>query len=73
MFRVPVSAEDPTFDDTFKVGFLWYLKSNKEERAEWERRRNLAADKAKEGQDARVDEWADRKRTEEATRRANRS
>ena len=73
MFQVPEDFETPTFDHTFKVGFVRWLKSTKAEREEWARRRNAAAAEAKEGQDTRVDEWAERKITEQEARKARRS
>jgi hypothetical protein len=60
--RVPTSATEPTFDQTFRVGFWRWLTSSKPDRAEWARRRNAAAEAARRGQDDRVQRWADRKR-----------
>lgn len=54
MFRVPASADAPTFDHTFKVGFFRWLSSNGTERIEWARRRNAAARLAKFNQDKRT-------------------
>jgi hypothetical protein len=54
MFRVPSDATAPTFDQTFKVGFLRWLTSKKDERREWMRRRNAAARTAKNNQDQRL-------------------
>lgn len=42
MFRVPNSADNPTYDDTFKVGFWRWLTSSAADRKEWARRRNAA-------------------------------
>ena len=53
MFRVPVSAEAPTFDHTFKVSFGKWLTSSAAERKEWGRRRNAAAKVAYRNQEAR--------------------
>jgi len=55
MFRVPASADAPTFDHTFKVGFFRWLSSNGTERIEWARRRNQAAQLARLNQNARTD------------------
>lgn len=52
MFRVPESADRPTFDHTFKVSFLRWLTSKAPERREWMRRRNAAAKVAMRNQDA---------------------
>jgi hypothetical protein len=52
MFRVPSDRDHPTFDDTFKVGFLRWLASRKPERQEWMRRRNAAAKLAQQHQEA---------------------
>jgi hypothetical protein len=64
MFRVPIDSAESTFDDTFKVSFWRWLTSRKPERVEWMRRRNAAAEKAREGQNARgraaIDAWAER-------------
>ncbi|WP_326564543.1 hypothetical protein [Micromonospora peucetia] len=54
MFRVPSDPARPTFDHTFKVGFFQWLTSNKTNRQEWQRRRNAAAQTARENQVA----WA---------------
>lgn len=43
MFRVPKDADNPTFDDTFKVSLWRHLTSTGAERKEWVRRRNAAA------------------------------
>jgi hypothetical protein len=43
MFRVPVDAEDPTFDRTEKISVRRWLTSGRAERTEWKRRRNVAA------------------------------
>ena len=64
MFRVPVSAEVPTFDETFKVGFGRWLTSKAAERKEWMRRRNAAAKVAQQGQSQRGQAWLDRKQAE---------
>lgn len=53
MFRVPESAETPTFDHTFKVSFRRWLTSKAAERKEWMRRRNAAAKVAMRNQEAR--------------------
>jgi hypothetical protein len=65
MFRVPSNPDNPTFDDTFKVGRMQWLKSSKSERDEWKRRRNLAAKLAQEGQAARMHAWVERKNAEQ--------
>lgn len=70
MFRVPISADNPTFDYSERVGFVRWLKSSKAEREEWARRRNLAATKARLGQNTRLDEWTERKRAEHEERKA---
>ena len=54
MFRVPVDGDNPTFDDTFKVGFGKWLTSSAAERKEWARRRNAAARLARTNQLARL-------------------
>lgn len=60
MFRVPNSAEAPTFDSTFKVGFVQWLTSKGPERREWMRRRNAAAQVARANQNAKAAEWRQR-------------
>jgi hypothetical protein len=60
VFRVPSDPTRPTFDQTFNVGFWRWLTSSKADRAEWERRRNEAAELARQGQADRIDDWADR-------------
>jgi hypothetical protein len=47
MFRVPRDGVRPSFDEAFSVSFWKWLTSNKYERREWQRRRNLAADRAR--------------------------
>ena len=54
MFRVPVDGDNPTFDDTFKVGLGKWLTSSAAERKEWARRRNAAARLARTNQLARL-------------------
>lgn len=69
MFRVPTSADNPTFDDTFKVSFWKWLGSKKHDRGEWMRRRNAGAkfaernqiQRQKEARDAARAQWADAK------------
>jgi hypothetical protein len=64
MIRVPVSAERPTFDDTFKVSTLKWLKSSQAERDEWARRRDVAAEVARQNQNTRgaeaIEAWGER-------------
>lgn len=69
MFRVPVDADAPTFDQVTKVGFFKWLTSSKAERSEWMRRRNAAAQTAAVNQRARASEWAERKRLEQERKR----
>jgi hypothetical protein len=47
MFRVPVDAADPTFDQVARVSLRRWLTASKAERTEWRRRRNVAAAVAK--------------------------
>lgn len=54
MFRVPVDGDNPTFDDTFKVGLGKWLTSSAAERKEWARRRNAAARLARTNQLTRL-------------------
>jgi hypothetical protein len=65
MFRVPIDSRNPSFDRALKVGFWRWLTSSKAQRAEWQRRRNAAAEAARQGQNARAQEWADRHRHEQ--------
>lgn len=67
--RVPADPDNPTFDTTFKVGFMRWLTSSAAERKEWARRRNAAAQTARHNQNARAKEWADRKQAERDERR----
>lgn len=53
MFRIPVDADTPTFDNTFKVSFRRWMTSSATERKEWARRRNSAARLANKNQLAR--------------------
>lgn len=57
MFRVPTDAEQPTFDQTTKIGFWRWFTSRKAERIEWARRRNAAAQLAQRNQEQRIREW----------------
>ena len=68
MFRVPVDGDNPTFDDTFKVGFGKWLTSSAAERKEWARRRNAAARLAASRQRQRADDWAARTQAEARAR-----
>jgi hypothetical protein len=72
MFRVPTNPDNPTFDNTFKVGFVRWLTSSKTDRGEWARRRNAAAKTAETNQNARFDAWADEKIAEGSDRAAKR-
>lgn len=56
MFRVPSSADAPSFDNTFAVSFLAYLHADAETRREWSRRRSQAARLARFGQVSAADE-----------------
>jgi hypothetical protein len=69
MFRVPVSGEEPTFDDTFKVSFWKWLTSKSGERREWAARRNAAAKLAGANQVKRFDAYAERKAAEKRDQR----
>jgi len=62
MFRVPNSAEAPTFDATTTISFWRWLTSSRAERDEWMRRRNVASklalqNQAERGNQAR-ERWA---------------
>jgi hypothetical protein len=54
MFRVPTDPTRPSFDHTTKVGFFRWLRSSKADRVEWQRRRDAAAELARQGQNARA-------------------
>lgn len=69
MFRVPSDAAAPTFDQTFKVGFLQWLTSSGADRHEWTRRRRAAAQTAKAGQDTRREATRTREHERYITRR----
>lgn len=56
MFRVPASADAPSFDQTFSVGFFRWLTSSAADREEWTTRRNIAAQLARENQVAAADQ-----------------
>lgn len=58
MFRVPSSHANPTFDETFNVGFFRWLTSRSADRHEWTRRRNAAARLAAANQRRRLREYA---------------
>lgn len=67
MFRVPNNPDQPTFDDTFKVGFWRWLISSAADRKEWARRRNAAVStmttsRYLEGKQAAAQAKADEKR-----------
>lgn len=64
MFRVPVSAAQPTFDDVVKVSFWGWLTSSKDDRMEWMRLRNEAAKTAGDNQTARAQAAVDNKAAE---------
>jgi hypothetical protein len=65
--RIPNDPMQPTFDQTFRVGFWAWLTSSADDRREWARRRNVAANTARLNQNTQVGEWADRKRRERET------
>lgn len=71
--RVPSDADNPTFDQTFNVGFTQWLTSKAAERKEWARRRNAAAQTAARNQNQRAKEWADRKQAERDAKRKRKS
>jgi hypothetical protein len=76
MFRVPTSAENPTFDDTFDVSFWRWLTSKKDERVEWTRRRIAAIPtggtmRKLEAKRVHAEEMAAAKRAEREARRAS--
>lgn len=54
MMRIPTSEANPTFDDTFAVSFATWLRSDGPTRGEWRRRRDIAAQVARRGQDQRA-------------------
>ena len=60
MFRVPVDPQSPTFNQTFKVGFLRWLTSNAPERKEWMRRRTAAAWVAQHNQQQQINQTINR-------------
>jgi len=72
MFRVPSDPHNPTYDATFKVGFMRWLTSSGAERREWARRRNTAAQLARINQNERARQWAERKQDERDARRHER-
>ncbi len=55
MFRVPIDAAEPSFDRTVKVSLRRWWTASQAERAEWARRRQVAAEVAQGGQLARTD------------------
>jgi hypothetical protein len=59
--RVPSSADNPTYDETFKVGFWRWLTSSKADRVEWARRRNAATVAAGDARVERVRERGEQK------------
>lgn len=71
--RVPADPNNPTYDNTFNVGFWRWLTSNAAERKEWARRRNAAT---RTGNVARkLDQaynWAGEKQAEADARRQQR-
>jgi hypothetical protein len=69
MFRVPTDAQNPTFDNTTKIGFFKWLTSSKTDRIEWARRRNAAAQTARTNTNTKVDAWAEQKKAEQAAKR----
>ncbi len=68
MFRVPLDAQDPTFDRVEKVSLRRWITSSKAERAEWKRRRDLAAAVAKSRRAQRAAEMGARRQAERASR-----
>jgi hypothetical protein len=69
MFRVPVSGEEPTFDDTFKISFWRWLTSKSAERREWFNRRRAGSKLAAANQIKRFDAYAERKAAEKKDQR----
>lgn len=67
--RVPRDPQNPTFDDTEKIGLVRWLTSSGADRKEWVRRRNAAAQAARSNTNARAQQWADRKEAERRERR----
>ena len=67
--RIPADPDNPTFDATFDVGFWRWLTSNADERKEWARRRNAAAQTARHNQNKRAEDWANRKQAERDAKR----
>lgn len=70
MFRVPSDAAAPSFDQTFKVGFMQWMTSSKADRDEWAMRRNIAARLAQANQSKHIDESVAAHREQHETRRA---
>lgn len=50
MFRVPANPDNPTFNNTIKIGLWRWLTSSAADRKEWARRRNVAAKTAQANQ-----------------------
>ncbi len=76
MFRVPLNAARPTFDETVKVGVFNWLTSSRADRQEWARRRNAAAKAARVSRNARAAEVIEqsmigRKTAEQEARKSN--
>jgi|GEM_PF-2599579 len=68
MFRVPSDPDNPSLDDTFKVGFGQWLKSSAAERKEWTRRKTAAL-RTKSAEDrARLQAKAEDMRADNAAR-----
>jgi len=73
VFRVPSDPIRPSFDEVEHVGFWHWLFSSSSARKEWQRRRNVAAQTAQQGQEARLDAWHDRRVAETQAKHAARA
>jgi hypothetical protein len=70
--RVPTDPTNPTYDQTFTVGFWRWLTSSAAERKEWARRRNAATPTSRSMRKLnQAEQWAARKQAEQDTRRTN--
>lgn len=68
--RVPTDPDNPTYDQTFKVGFWRWLTSSASERKEWARRRNAAIPTSRSIRKIeQAGDWAQRKQDERDARR----
>lgn len=77
MFKVPRDPQNPSYDDTFTVGFWKWLTSSGNDRKEWQRRKNAAIHTSRsvrytQGKAEEASQKADEARARKEARRSER-